>query len=275
MNYIIVNLLLLIVLQFFIPSYGLAQDINIENKILELIKRVKIEKEVKSGIKDFYIGRRLTDPTAVKLEQGSGEECEWESDFNATPSQYAKEFELNQTSFQFLRNHHNYIICKTTVFGSENNISFGGITTVNKGSTEFVILLMAIKFQNKDRELVNSAMIEKWGNPVKKLKTSDKSNPQICQEIAPVEIWGQKQFQRCIKKLNDNPILSRLNPTSSNSLLFESVNSYAELTHYHNRSILVIQHKNTDAIIESIANIYRENENKIESQRKNKLLKDF
>lgn len=256
-------------------STSFAQDVNVENKVIDILKRIKIEKEVKSGIKDFYIGRRLTDPTAVKLEQGSGEECEWESDFNSTPSQYAKEFELNQTSFQFFRNHHNFIKCKITVFGSENSIAIGGVTTLNKGSTEFIILFMAIKFQSKDLELINSAMIEKWGNPVKKLKTSDKSNAQICQDIAPVEIWGQKQFQRCIKKLTDNPILSRLNPTSSNSLLFESINSYAELTNYHNRSILVIQHKNTDAIIESIANIYRENESKIESQKKNKLLKDF
>ena len=256
-------------------SSSFAQDVNVENKVIDILKRVKIEKEVKSGIKDFYIGRKLIDPTAVKIEQNSGEECEWEADFNSTPSQYAKDFDLNQNSFQFFRNHHNFIKCKITVLGSENIIAFGGVTTVNKGSTEFIILFMAIKFQRKDLELINSAMIEKWGNPVKKLKTSDKSNAQICQEIAPVEIWGQKQLQRCIKKLNDNPILSRLNPTSSNSLLFESINSYAELTHHHNRSILVIQHKNTDAIIESIANIYRENENKIDSQKKNKLLKDF
>ena len=116
----IINLLLLIAVQFFFPSYGLAQDITTENKIFELIKRSKIEKEIKSGIKDFYIGKNLFDPTAPKLFQGPGGVCEPERDFNTYPSDYASTYGLNQDSFKKLGKFYNQVHCKINVFEKEN-----------------------------------------------------------------------------------------------------------------------------------------------------------
>ena len=130
-------------------------------------------------------------------------------------------------------------------------------------------------FRNVDAETINLAMIDKWGNPVKQLNTGDKSNAQICQEIAPAELLGKTQFQRCVKQLNDNPLLSKLNPTRTNSLLFESTNSFAELIHYNNKSTLIIQNKNFDSIITTIVELLKEDEKKIELEKKKKLSKDF
>jgi len=275
MNLHSISLSSIIGVQLLFSQYCVAQDVNIENQVVEILKRAKIDKEIKSGIKDFYIGKDLIGLTVKKLEQGSIGECEYDQNYNSFPSGFSRAFQLNKDSYNNLRNYYNQISCQLTVFGKDNKIVLGVINTPNKSSNDFTIYSLVIAFRNVDPETINLAMIEKWGKPVKQLKSGDKTNPQICQEIAPIELIGKTQFQRCVKQLNDNPLLSKLTQSNTNSLLFESSNSYSELTHSNNQSLLVIQHRNFDTVLSTIVGVLKDNENKLESDKKKKLSKDF